>query len=76
MKTCLDAYCEIKGWQGGTIHQCYEDFDKASPQERDRICSYLVDNRSLIDDLKTVSYFTKRRMELTGLVIQGVEAND
>lgn len=72
MKTCLDAYCEVKGWQGGTIHQCKDDFDKASPEERDRICSYLVDNRADIDDLKTVSYFTSRRMELNGLVLSPI----
>ena len=70
MKTTLEYICKFYGWQGGTIHQAHEYFDKASLQERDKICRMLIDNMADISDLRTLQEFTNKR--LNNLTIKGI----
>ncbi len=59
MKTTLEKYCEIVGWQGGTIHQTREHFLESSQSERNGIVGKLVDNLRDISDLENVQWFTQ-----------------
>lgn len=70
--TTLEAFCEKVGWQGGTIHQAQEHFDKSDQNERDQICGFLIDRLSEISDPRGVAWFTTRRLELLGIEIEGV----
>lgn len=50
--TLLEKYCEIKGWQGATIHQVFEDFKSLNLKEQDRVCGKLIDSMRDISDYK------------------------
>ena len=76
MKTTLEVFCEVFGWQGGTIHQAKERFAIASAEEMDRMCSAL--NRQLpdISDADTALWFMTHRREASGLVIRAMKAGN
>lgn len=72
-KTCLEMFCKCLDWQGGTIHQAKQRFAVASQKEMDTICGYLVDNISIISDLDTLQYFTRKRLEANNLTIRAMK---
>lgn len=66
MQTCLDIYCDFKGWQGGTIHQAQEDFAQLSFEERNEVCDRLMSSYHSGDlsDLNQLLWFSDKRLEL------------
>ena len=73
-KTLLEVYCELKGWQGGTIHQMHEDFKQMSMREKDTLCGKMMDRKNDIFDYENISWFMKERLDASGIVISGVQS--
>ena len=69
MKTLLEIYCQIRGWQGGTIHQCHDDFISCDDSTRDKICSELINSMSNISNYKDIQWFTQTRIDILELEI-------
>lgn len=64
-KTMFHYFCKAVGWQGGTIHQAKEYFNKTPLHEQNKICSMLVGNLNDISDVENVRYFTDRRLQVS-----------
>lgn len=65
MRNTIDILLEHFGWQGGTIHQCQEAFDKAHQTEKDLICGKLADERT--NDPEQKRWFMENRMKFVGI---------
>lgn len=65
MHTPLQIYCQFAGWQGGTIHQAYDDFKSRDKKSQDKLCNMLmkaIDNNELdLDGMKLATEFFKLR---------------
>ena len=64
-RTVLQLYCDFKGWQGGTIHQCFSDFLTLGMADKDRFCNMVFRHGTEnVVDLETFGNFTKARIGL------------
>jgi hypothetical protein len=57
----LGLYCKFRGWQGGTIHQAMEDFNRLPLKEKDKFCGILVDTMPDNTDLQGLKWFMENR---------------
>ena len=63
MITTLEKYCELRNWQGGTIHQAHDDFLQLNDKERQKIVGSLVDCMTDISDYKNIGWFTQANID-------------
>lgn len=62
-KTTLEVACNYLNWQGGTIHQVWDEYNKMTENKRNNFVSHLVKQVSDISDARTVLEFTRNRMK-------------
>jgi len=67
--SCLELFCQYKGYQGGTIHQAIDEFAAMQSGEQDRFCNLLMDKLDNIADLHNVQVFMQKRLSARGLQI-------
>ncbi len=59
--TILELWCEFKNQQGGTLHQTMREYKQLTMSDKDKFCSYLLDNSSDISDFQNMNWFFAER---------------
>ena len=72
MKTTLETFCDVFGWQGGTLHQARQRAAVASLKELDRLASRLTADIANISDPRTALEFVQMRTDAHRLHIVGI----
>lgn len=63
MITILSLYCNFKGWQGGTIHQAIEDFDRLDAKNKKKFCDIVEANKKHLTDDYNFKYFACNKIK-------------
>lgn len=73
MKPVLELYCEFMGYQGGTIHQAKQEFNKMTIEDQNKFREFLLLHEfEILDHPANFEYFFKMIEVKTLYLLRGV----